>query len=99
MTFKQGPEKGEPRGYCFVEYSTREASPLLFPLSNLGGGGGGGGKLMLYCHCIALVLMQQAERAKAALNGKKALRRRVAVEWARPDEGAKKGVSVGLVSE
>ena len=54
---------------------------------------------MLYCHCIALVLMQQAERAKAALNGKKALRRRVAVEWARPDEGAKKGVSVGLVSE
>lgn len=94
MTFKQGPEKGEPRGYCFVEYSTREASPLLFPLSNLGGG-----KLMLYCHYIALVLMQQAERAKAALNGKKALRRRVAVEWARPDEGAKKGVSVGLVSE
>ncbi|KAL5473294.1 hypothetical protein EMCRGX_G027761 [Ephydatia muelleri] len=57
MTFKQGPEKGEPRGYCFVEYSTREAT----------------------------------ERAKAALNGKKALRRRVAVEWARPDEGAKKG--------
>lgn len=56
MTYKQGPEKGEPRGYCFVEYSTRE----------------------------------EAEKAKAALNGKRALRRRVAVEWARPDEGAKK---------
>jgi len=54
--FKAGAERAEPRGYCFVEYSTRE----------------------------------EAEKAKAVLDGKIALGKKIIVDWARQDQGAKK---------
>lgn len=54
--FKAGTERLEPRGYCFIEFSTRE----------------------------------EAEKAKGALAGKKALGKKLIVDWARVDMGAKK---------
>ena len=43
--------------------------------------------------------MQEAEKAKAVLDGKIALGKKIIVDWARQDQGAKKGVSVwGFIS-
>jgi RNA recognition motif-containing protein len=59
FNFRAGTDVMEPRGYCFVEYSTRE----------------------------------EAEKAKAALDGKKALGKKIVVDWARIDPATKKNAS------
>lgn len=61
--FKAGTDVMEPRGYCFVEYSTRE----------------------------------EAEKAKVALDGKRALGKKIVVDWARFDPAIK--TNVDCVSE
>ena len=38
-------------------------------------------------------MFQEAEKAKGALDGKLALGKKVVVDWARQDQGAKKSVS------
>jgi len=44
-----------------------------------------------------LLLSQEAERAKENLNGKKALGKKIIVDWAKQDQGALKNVSAGLL--
>lgn len=51
-------------------------------------------------HCefnitMSSVLLQEAEKAKAFLHGKKALGKKIIVDWAKQDQGAsKKNVSI-----
>ena len=48
--------------------------------------------VLLFC-CCCCCLSQEAERAKENLNGKKALGKKIIVDWAKQDQGAMKNVS------
>uniref|UniRef100_A0A3B3IAF9 Probable RNA-binding protein 18 n=1 Tax=Oryzias latipes TaxID=8090 RepID=A0A3B3IAF9_ORYLA len=74
---KSGPLEGQPRGYCFVNFSTREtgrrrasdqtsSSPLTVTV----------------LRAVSIVRKPEAERAIQCLNGKLALSKKLVVRWA-----------------
>lgn len=85
FNFKAGTDVMEPRGYCFVEYSTREAgfdAPLV----------------LMSVVQFELVYLKEAEKAKAALDGKRALGKKIVVDWARFDPATKTNVRLYFMS-
>ncbi|KAF9615584.1 hypothetical protein IFM89_024673, partial [Coptis chinensis] len=70
----RGPKRGEPRGFAFIQFNTKEVSSH-FPLFNLA--------VIMQCLIFSIeVSMQEAELAKEKMNGKLACGRPLVVRFA-----------------
>ncbi|KAJ6652857.1 hypothetical protein lerEdw1_010575 [Lerista edwardsae] len=67
---KSGALEGQPRGYCFVNFETKQGGGVQHPLRRR--------KL----HVSFFVPAQEAEQAIQCLNGKLALSKKLVVRWA-----------------